>query len=194
MRPLQWEERSIEKWSWHSLSFFPLRYMTVCKQLIKCWETKQNFWLSPNSRVAGFGFFCSVTQSYTTICDPMDCNTLGFPALHHLPGFAQSHVHWVSDVIQWSCPLLSPSPPDFRVFSSVLVLRIRWPKYQAFSFSIHSSNEYQDSFPLGLTGLISLQSKGLSRVFSNTTVQKHQFFGSHLSLWSNSHICICFGF
>ena len=129
--------------------------MIVCKQLIKCWETKQSFWLSPNSRVTGFGFFCSVTQSCTTICNPMDCNTSGFPALHHLPGFAQSHVHWVSDVIQWSCPLLSPSPPDFRVFSSVLDLHIRWPKYQAFSFSIHSSNEYQDSFPLWLTGLIS---------------------------------------
>ena len=62
--------------------------------------------------------------------------------------------------------------PSIRVFSSESVLRIRWPKYWSFSFSISPSNEY--------SGLISLQSKGLSRVFSNTTVQKHQFFGAQL--------------
>ena len=61
-----------------------------------------------------------------------------------------------------------------------------WPKYWSFSFSINPSSEY--SFPLGWTGWISLQSKGLSRVFSNTTVQKHQFFSTQLSLWSNAHI------
>ena len=66
---------------------------------------------------------------------------------------------------------------SIRVFSNELVLRIRWPKYWSFSFSIRPSNEYSGLFPLGLTGLISLQSKGLSRLFSNTTVQKHQFFG-----------------
>ena len=77
------------------------------------------------------------------------------------------------------CPfLLLPSIfPSIRVFSKMSVLCIRWPKYQSFSFSISPSNEIQDWFPLGLTGLISLQSKGLSRIFSNTTVQKHQFFG-----------------
>ena len=74
------------------------------------------------------------------------------------------------------CPLLFlPSIfPSIRVFSSESVLHIRWPKYWSFSFSINPSNEY--------SGLISLQSKGLSRVFSNTTVQKHQFFGAQLSL------------
>ena len=71
--------------------------------------------------------------------------------------------------------------------------RIRWPKYWSFSFSISPSSEYSGliSFRntlIGLTGLISLQSKELSRVFSNTTVQKHQFFGSQPSLWSSSHI------
>ena len=76
--------------------------------------------------------------------------------------------------------------PSISVFSSESVLRISWPKY--WSFSISLSSEYQDWFPLGLTSLISLQSKGLSRVFSNTTVQKHQFFSAQLSLWSNSHI------
>ena len=71
---------------------------------------------------------------------------------------------------------------SIRVFSNESVLHIRWPKYWSFSFSISPSNEYQDWSPLGWTGWISLQSTGLSRVFSNTTVQKHQFFGAQLSL------------
>ena len=73
-------------------------------------------------------------------------------------------------------PLLPLSVfPSIRLFSKESVLRIRWPKYWSFSFSISSSNEY--------SGLISFRmSKGLSRVFSNTTVQKHQFFGAQLSL------------
>ena len=63
---------------------------------------------------------------------------------------------------------------------------IRWPKYWSFSFSISPSNEHSGLIPLGLTDLISLQSKGLSRVSSKTTVQKHQFFGTEFSLWFNS--------
>ena len=78
--------------------------------------------------------------------------------------------------------------PRIRVFSNESVLRMRWPKYWSFSFSISPSNDYSRVLPLGLTGWISLQSKGLSRVFSNTTIQKHQFFSSQLSLWSNSRI------
>ena len=82
------------------------------------------------------------------------------------------------------CPfLLLPSIfPSLRVFSNESVLRIRWPKYCSFSFSISPSNEYSGLIPLGRTGWIFFQSKGLSRVFSNTTVQKHQFFGTQLSL------------
>ena len=75
-----------------------------------------------------------------------------------------------------------------RVFSNESVLRMKWPKYWSFRFSISASNEYLGLISLGLDGLISLKSKGLSRVFSNTTGQKHQFFSSQLSLWSNSHI------
>ena len=88
------------------------------------------------------------------------------------------------------CPLLLlPSVfPSIRVFSNESALHIRWPKYWSFSFSISPSNEESDWFPSGMTGLISLQSNGLSRVFSNTTVQKHQFCSAQLSLWSNSHI------
>ena len=87
-------------------------------------------------------------------------------------------------------PLLLPPSifPRIRVFFNESVLRIRWPKYWSFSFSISTSNEYSGWFHLELTGLISLQSKGLSRVFSNTTVQKQQFFGAQPSLGSNSHI------
>ena len=70
---------------------------------------------------------------------------------------------------------------SIRVFSSESVLHIRWPKYLSFSFSMVLPMNIQGWFPLGLTGLISLQSKGLSRVFSNTTVPKHQFFGTQLS-------------
>ena len=82
--------------------------------------------------------------------------------------------------------LLSSVFPRIRVFSSELTLGIRWPKY--WSFSISPSNEYSEYFPLGLTRLISFLFKGLSRVFSSTTVQKHQFFSTQPSLWSNSHI------
>jgi len=81
-------------------------------------------------------------------------------------------------------PLLLPPSifPRIRVFSNESVLHVRWPKYWSFSFSISPSNEYSGLFPLGWTGWISLLSKGLSRVFSNTTVQKHQFFSTQLSL------------
>ena len=95
--------------------------------------------------------------------------------------------------------LLLPSIfPSIKAFSNKSTLHIRWPKYWNFSFSISPSNEYSGKdwfirlnkglFPLGLTGLIFLLSKGFSRVFSNTTVEKHQFFGTQPSLQSNSHI------
>ena len=89
------------------------------------------------------------------------------------------------------CPLLL-LPSIFlsiRVCFNELALQIRWPKY--WSFSISPSNEYiQDWLPLGLIGLISWLSKGFSRVFSRTTIQKHQFFGTQPFIWFNSHICI----
>ena len=84
--------------------------------------------------------------------------------------------------------LLPPIPPSITVFSNESTLCMRWPKYWSFSFSIIPSKEIQGWSPSEWTGWISLQSKGLSRVFSNTTVQKHQFFGPQLSSQSNSHI------
>ena len=83
---------------------------------------------------------------------------------------------------------LTPIPPSIRVFSNESTLRMRWPKYWSFSFSIIPSKNIQGWSPLEWTVWISLQSKGLSRVFSNTTFQKHQFFGAQLSSQSNSHI------
>ena len=84
--------------------------------------------------------------------------------------------------------LLLPSiPPSIRVFSNESVLHIRWPKYWSFSFSISPSNEHPGLI-FRMDWWISLQSKGLSRVFSNTTVQKHQFVSAQCSLYSNSHI------
>ena len=92
-------------------------------------------------------YCCSVTKLCLTLCDPMDCSPAGFPVLHHLREFAQSHVHWVGDAIQPSHPLLAPSVPSsvfssIRIFSSELALCIRWPKYWIFAFSISPSNGY----------------------------------------------------
>ena len=78
--------------------------------------------------------------------------------------------------------LLSSIFPSIRVFSNESARLIKWPKYWSFSFNISPSKNTQDWSTLGWTGWISLQSKELSRVFSNTTVHKHQFFGIQLSL------------
>ena len=120
---------------------------------------------------------------------------LGFPGEVHqqLPEFAQTHVHQVGDAIQPShlCHpllLLPPIPPSIRVFSNESTLRMRWPNIGVSTTASVLPMNTQDWSPLGWTGWISLQSKGLSRVFSNTTVQKHQFFSAQLSSQSNSHI------
>ena len=117
----------------------------------------------------------------------------GSSFLHYLPKFAQIHVHWAGDAIQPSHPLLSPSPSSIfcsiRGFSNKQDLHIRWPNYWSFRFSISPSNEYSRliSFRTDWFDLAVLLGR-LSRVFSSTTVQKHQFFGAQPSLWSNSHI------
>ena len=122
----------------------------------------------------------------------MDCSTPGFLVLPHLLERAQTHVHWVNDAIQPSCPLSSPSPALslsqhqglFQlVGSSHQVTKVIGASASA---SVLPMN-IQGWFPLGLTGLISLKSNRLSRVFSNTTIQNHQFCCDQPSLWSNSH-------
>ena len=143
--------------------------------------------------------FCSVANLHPTLRNPVDCSTPGFSVLHYLPEFAQTCVHWVGDTIQPSHPLSFPSPPALKlsqrqVFTKEMALRIKWPKYWTFSFSISPSNEYSGliSFRtdcldlLAIQGTLNTNPKVL--VFSNTTVQKHQFFVAQFSLWSNSHI------
>ena len=106
----------------------------------------------------------SVAQSCLTLCDPMDCSTLGFPVHQQCPEPVQTHVHCIGDAIQPSHPLSSPSPPAFnlssiRDFSKELAVRIRWPKYWSFNFSISPSNEYSGliSFRINWFGLLDVQ-------------------------------------
>ena len=129
----------------------------------------------------------SLTKSYPTFLTPWDCSMPGFPIVHYLPEFAQTHVHWVDDAIQPSHPLSPSFPPNLNPSQHQGLFQ--WvgsfhqvPKYWRFSFSISPFNEYSGWFPLESTSLISLLSKGLPRVFSNTTVQKHQFCGTQPSL------------
>ena len=138
------------------------------------------------------GQFSLIAQSCPTICDLMDCSMSGFPGHHQqslLILLAIESVTPSNNLILCHPLLLLPSIfPSIRVFSNELALCIRWPKYWSFSLSISPSNECSGLISFRIDWFISLQSKGLSRVFSNTTVQKHQFFSAHLSLWSNSHI------
>ena len=125
--------------------------------------------------------FSSAAQSCLTLCNPMDCSMPGFPVYHQLPELTQTQCQ----LSQWCHPTISSSVIPF---SSRLQSFPASGSFQMSQFfpsggqSIHLPTNIQDWFPLRLTGLISLKSKGLSRVFSNTTVQKDQFFSAHLSL------------
>ena len=149
--------------------------------------------------------FCccfSVTKSHPTLWDPMDCNTPGFPDLHYLFEFAQTREHWVTDTIQPSHPLSSPSPlasvfPSIRVFSSESTLCIRWPRYWSFSFSTNPSNEYsglisfridwfwfscylrnfQESSPA--PQFESINSSALSLLYGSTLTSIHDYWKNH---------------
>ena len=121
--------------------------------------------------------FSSVTQSCLTLCDPMNCSTPGFPVRHQLPELAQTHVHRVSDANQPSHPVSSPSPAAFNLYQhsgSFTMSQFFTSGGQRIGVSALASvlpMNIQDWFPLGWTGWISLQSKELSRVFSNTTLK-----------------------
>ena len=121
-------------------------------------------------------------QSCPTLCNLMDCSMSGLSGPHHLLKFAQVHVHYIGVAILW-CPLLLPSIfPSIRDFSNESAVCIRWPKYWSFSFSIILPTSVQGWFPLRLPGLIFLLSKGISRVFSSTTVRRHQYAWMYLLL------------
>ena len=132
--------------------------------------------------------FSSVAQSCPTLCNPMNRSTPGCPVHHQLPEFTQTHVHWC----RWCHPTISSSNVPFSSCPQSFPASGSFPMCQLFtsggqskgvsaSTSVLPKNT-QDWSPLGWTGWISLQSKGLSRVFSNTTVQMHQFFSAQLSL------------
>ena len=138
-------------------------------------------WNSRNNSIVTKKACCAVTQPYPTLCNPTDYSMPGFLVLHYPPELVQTHVHQVDDAIQSSCPLSSPSPPAFNLsqnqglfqrFSSLhQVAKVLQLQLTA---SVLPMN-IQDRFPLGVISLISVPSKGLSRVFSSTTVKKHEF-------------------
>ena len=135
--------------------------------------------------------FSSVAQSCPTPCNPMNHSMPGLPIYHQLPEIIQTHAHWVSEAIQPSHPLSSPSPPALSLSQHQGLFQWVSSSHQVAKVSAATSVlpvNIQDWSPLRWTSWISLQSKGLSRVFSNTPVQKHQFFHAQLSSWSNSHI------
>ena len=140
----------------------------------------------------------SVGKLCPALFDPMDCQKPGFPVLHHLLEYAKTHVHCVGDAIQPSHPLMPPSPhaltlsqhqgffqwvSSLQQVAKVLELHLQ---YQSFWWI------FRIDFLLGLTGLISLLFKGLSRVFCSTTVRNHQFFSAQPSFWSNTHTWLLF--
>ena len=139
--------------------------------------------------------FSSVAQSCPTLCDPMNHSTPGLPVHHQFLSLSSLKLMPIESVMPSNhlilCRpllLLHPIPPSIRVFSNESTLHMMWPKYWSFSLSISPSNEHPGLVSFRMDCWISLQSKGLSRVFSNTTVQKHQFFSAQPSLQSNSHI------
>ena len=126
-------------------------------------------------------------QSCLTLCNPMDGSMPCVPVLHCLLESAQTHVHWVGDAIQPSHPVIPffSRLQSFPASGSCSMSQFFESGGQSIGISTLVSVlpvNIQDWFPWGLTGWISLQSKGLSRVFPNTTIQKHQFFGAQLSL------------
>ena len=136
--------------------------------------------------------------SYVQLCDPMDCSMPGLPVHHQLLEFTQTHVHWLGDAIQPSHPVIPFSfcLQSFPASGSFWMSQFFASGGQRIGVSASTSvlpMNTQDWSPLWWTGWISLQSKRLSRVFSNTIVQKHQLFGTQLSLWSNSHLYMTSG-
>ena len=170
-------------WWWWSRLPLATPWTVACQAPMSIAFSRQEYW-------SGLPFpspvqFRSVVQSCLTLCDPMDpLNHARLPCPSPTPRVYQTHVHWVSDIIQPYHPLSPPSP-------LILNLSQHQDLFKWVSSSYHMAKvlastsvlpmNTQDWSPLGWTGWISLQSKGLSRVFSNTTVQKHQFFGPQLS-------------
>ena len=133
---------------------------------------------------------CSVMQLCPTLCIPVDCSTPGLPVLHHLPKFAQVHVHCINDAVQLSHPLTpsSPSVPASQTFPMSHLFGLDDQTTGASASASVLPVNIQGWSPLRFTGLI-LLSKGLSGIFFSTTVWRDQFFGILPSLWFSFHNC-----
>ena len=147
----------------HQAKFFLLSSLGICWQSLKSLSV-----MFPPVRYLCYSLFknqfSSVTQSCATLCDPMDCSTPGVPVHHQFLELAQTHVHRVSDAIQpphplSALPLLPSIFSSIRVFSNESILRIRWPKYWSFNFSISPSNQYSGliSFRIDWLDLLAVQ-------------------------------------
>ena len=147
-------------------------------------------WINNLWYIQTIDYCCSITQLCPILHNPMEGSTTGLPVPHQLPSWCPSH--------QWCHPTISSSVVPSSSCLQSFPASGSFPMSQFYESSGHCIGastsasvlpmNTQDWFPLGLIDLISLQSKGLPRLFSNITVQKHQFFGAQLSLWSNSHI------
>ena len=124
-------------------------------------------------------FSCSIVSNSMST----DCSTPGFPELHYLLEFAQTHVHWVSDTIQPSLPLSTPSPPALN-----LSQHQGWPKYGNFSFSISPSNEYSGLISLRIDWFDLLAVQEILKSLLQHHSLKAPILQGQPSLWSNSHI------
>jgi len=137
---------------------------------------------------------CSITKLCSTLCNSVDCSMPAFLVLRYLLEFAQIHVHWVgmpSNHLIPCCPF-SSCPQSFPTSGPFPMSRVFVSDGHSIGLSASASvlaMNIQGWSPLGLTDLMSLQSKGLSRVFSSTTFVKHQFFGTQPSFLSNCYIC-----
>ena len=174
-----------------TLGYSVLYYLPEFAQIHVHWVDDA---IQPSHPLSSFSSvqFSSVAQLCPTLCDPMNRSTPGLPVHHQLPEFTQTQVH------QWCHPAISSSVVPFSSCPQSLPASESFPMSQLFASGGQSTGvsalasflpkKSQGWSPSEWTGWISLQSKGLSRVFSNTTVQKHQFFSAQPSSQSNSHI------
>ena len=154
----------------------------------KCLRDK----LNKTFRIFNLVQFTSVSQSCLTLCEPMDCSWPGFPVHHQLSETKLMSIELVMPsnhlILHRPLRLLPSIFPSIRVFSNESALCIRWPKYWSFSFNISPSSEHPGLISFRMDWLDLLAVQGTLKIFSNTTIQKHQFFSAQLSLQSNSHI------
>ena len=134
----------------------------------------------------------SVAKLCPTLCNTMNCSTPGLPVHHQLLSLKLMSIELVMPsnhlILGRPLLLLSPIPPSIRVFSNESTLCMRWPNYWSFSFNISPSSEHPGLISFRMDWLDLLAVQGTLKSFSNTIVQKHQFFSSQLSSQSNSHI------